>query len=96
MLKYNNNLTLSKGGLDIGLKVGILAEIGYMLHECAVVKMFMVMSLDVFSEGDKERMLQQHVLLIFTVDQDQGCRLPSVTHSNHVYIQLTNNFHRNL
>ena len=38
MLKYNNNLTLSKGGLDIGLKVGILAEIGYMLHECALVK----------------------------------------------------------
>ena len=38
MLKYKNNLTLSKGGLDIGLKVGILAEIGYMLHECAVVK----------------------------------------------------------
>ena len=37
MLKYNNNLTLSKGGLDIRLKVGILAEIGYMLHECAVV-----------------------------------------------------------
>ena len=38
MLKYNNNLTLSKGGLDIGLKVGILAEIGYMLRECAVLK----------------------------------------------------------
>ena len=36
MLKYNNNLTLSKGGLDIGLKVGILAEIGYMLQECAL------------------------------------------------------------
>ena len=37
MLKYKKNLTLSQGGLDIGLKVGILAEIGYMLHECAVV-----------------------------------------------------------
>ena len=36
MLKYKNNLTLSKGGLDIGLKVGILAEIGYMLQECAL------------------------------------------------------------
>ena len=40
MLKYKNNLTLSKGGLDIGLKVGILAEIGYMLQECAVLKCF--------------------------------------------------------
>ena len=39
MLKYNNNLTLSKGGLDIGLKVGILAEIGYILQECAVAEM---------------------------------------------------------
>ena len=28
--------TLPQGGLDIGLKVGILAEIGYMLHECAL------------------------------------------------------------
>ena len=37
MLKYKKNLTLSQGGLDIGLKVGILAEIGYMLQECAVV-----------------------------------------------------------
>ena len=36
MLKYKKNLTLSQGGLDIGLKVGILAEIGYMLHECAL------------------------------------------------------------
>ena len=36
MLKYKKNLTLSQGGIDIGLKVGILAEIGYMLHECAV------------------------------------------------------------
>ena len=36
MLKYKNNLTLSQGGLDIGLKVGILAEIGYMLHKCAL------------------------------------------------------------
>ena len=36
MLKYKKNLTLSQGGPDIGLKVGILAEIGYMLHECAV------------------------------------------------------------
>ena len=34
MLKYKNNHTLSQGGLDIGLKVGILAQIGYMLHEC--------------------------------------------------------------
>ena len=34
MLIYKNNLTLSKGGPDIGLKVGILAEIGNMLHEC--------------------------------------------------------------
>ena len=37
MLKYKKNLTLSQGGPDIGLKVGILAEIGYMLHECAVL-----------------------------------------------------------
>ena len=36
MLKYKNNLTLSQGGPDIGLKVGILAEIGNMLHECAL------------------------------------------------------------
>ena len=39
MLKYKNknNHTLSQGGgLDIGLKVGILADIGYMLHKCAV------------------------------------------------------------
>ena len=36
MLKYKNNHTLSQGGLDIGLKVGILAEIGYMLYECAL------------------------------------------------------------
>ena len=36
MLKYKKNLTLSQGGPDIGLKVGILAEIGYMLHECAL------------------------------------------------------------
>ena len=36
MLKYKKNLTLSQGGIDIGLKVGILAEIGYMLYECAV------------------------------------------------------------
>ena len=36
MLKYKNNLILSQGGLDIGLKVGILAEIGYMLQECAM------------------------------------------------------------
>ena len=27
LLKYKNNHTLSQGGLDIGLKVGILAEI---------------------------------------------------------------------
>ena len=39
MLKYKKNPTLSQGGIDIGLKVGILAEIGYMLHECAVVEM---------------------------------------------------------
>ena len=36
MLKYKKNLTLSQGGPDIGLKVGILAEIGYMLYECAL------------------------------------------------------------
>ena len=36
MLKYKKNPTLSQGGIDIGLKVCILAEIGYMLHECAV------------------------------------------------------------
>ena len=36
MLKYKKNLTLSQGGLDIGLKVGILAEIGYMLHAARV------------------------------------------------------------
>ena len=35
--KYKNNHTLSQGGLDIGSKVGILAEIGYMLHKCALV-----------------------------------------------------------
>ena len=40
MLKYKNNLTLSKGGLDIGLKVGILAEIGYMLQECVLELVF--------------------------------------------------------
>ena len=37
MLKYKKNLTLSHGGIDIGLKVGILAEIGYMLYECALL-----------------------------------------------------------
>ena len=37
MLIYKNNPTLPQGGPDIGLKVGILAEIGNMLHECAVV-----------------------------------------------------------
>ena len=37
MLQNKKNLTLSQGGLDIGLKVGILAEIGYMLQECALV-----------------------------------------------------------
>ena len=36
MLKCKNNHTLSQGGLDIGLKVGILAEIGYMLQEGAL------------------------------------------------------------
>ena len=36
MLIYKNNPTLSQGGPDIGLKVGILAEIGNMLRECAV------------------------------------------------------------
>ena len=36
MLIYKNNPTLPQGGPDIGLKVGILAEIGNMLHECAV------------------------------------------------------------
>ena len=39
MLKYKNNLILSQGGLDIGLKVGILAEIGYMLQECALLQL---------------------------------------------------------
>ena len=38
MLIYKNNPTLPQGGPDIGLKVGILAEIGNMLHECAVCK----------------------------------------------------------
>ena len=38
MLIYKNNPTLPQGGPDIGLKVGILAEIGNMLHECALVK----------------------------------------------------------
>ena len=38
MLIYKNNPTLPQGGPDIGLKVGILAEIGNMLHECAVLK----------------------------------------------------------
>ena len=28
---------MPQGGPDIGLKVGILAEIGYMLHECALL-----------------------------------------------------------
>ena len=37
MLKYKACPTLPQGGLDIGLKVDILAEIGYMLHECALV-----------------------------------------------------------
>ena len=37
MLIYKNNPTLPQGGPDIGLKVGILAEIGNMLHECALV-----------------------------------------------------------
>ena len=36
MLIYKNNPTLPQGGPDIGLKVGILAEIGNMLHECAL------------------------------------------------------------
>ena len=36
MLKYKACPTLPQGGLDIGLKVGILAEIGYMLQECAL------------------------------------------------------------
>ena len=36
MLKYKACQTLPQGGLHIGLKVGILAEIGYMLHECAL------------------------------------------------------------
>ena len=36
MLKYKACHTLPQEGLDIGLKVGILAEIGYMLQECAV------------------------------------------------------------
>ena len=39
MLIYKNNPTLPQGGPDIGLKVGILAEIGNMLHECAVMSM---------------------------------------------------------
>ena len=43
MLKYKKNLTLSQGGLDIGLKVGILAEIGYMLHECAMVNLLFIL-----------------------------------------------------
>ena len=38
MLIYKNNPTLSQGGPDIGLKVGILAEIGNMLHECALLE----------------------------------------------------------
>ena len=38
MLKYKACHTLPQGGLDIGLKVGILAEIGYMLQECAVLE----------------------------------------------------------
>ena len=37
MLKYKACHTLPQGGLDIGLKFGILAEIGYMLHKCALV-----------------------------------------------------------
>ena len=37
MLIYKNNPTLPQGGPDIGLKVGILAEIDNMLHECALV-----------------------------------------------------------
>ena len=40
MLIYKNNPTLPQGGPDIGLKVGILAEIGNMLHECAVEKSY--------------------------------------------------------
>ena len=38
MLIYKNNPTLPQGGPDIGLKVGILAEIGNMLHECAMLQ----------------------------------------------------------
>ena len=36
MLKYKTSPTLPWGGLAIGLKVGILAGIGYMQRECAV------------------------------------------------------------
>ena len=45
MLKYKKNPTLSQGGIDIGLKVGILAEIGYMLQECAVDNTFVIVIL---------------------------------------------------
>ena len=38
MLKYKDCPTLPQGGLDIGLKDGKLAEIGYVLHECALSK----------------------------------------------------------
>ena len=53
MLKYKKNPTLSQGGIDIGLKVGILAEIGYMLHECAL--------LDIYSTPSSGKMYHQYL-----------------------------------
>ena len=47
MLIYKNNPTLPQGGPDIGLKVGILAEIGNMLHECALYDITFSWSFDV-------------------------------------------------
>ena len=40
MLKYKACPTLPQGGPNIGLEVGISAEIGYMLQECVMVKFF--------------------------------------------------------
>ena len=55
--------------------------------------MFIILSFDIFPGGvDKERMLQQHVLVIFTINQDQGCLLPFVTPSDHIHTKLTTVF----
>jgi len=57
MLKYKACPTLPQGGLDIGLKVGILAEIGYMLQECALVNN---------QRGENNRFLTNLIFQIFS------------------------------